>query len=107
MKIRSGRAPNEWLERHLPASTRVIVSPAIRARETAEALSRDLHTDERVRTGASPEHVLKAAGWPDAGDRTVGHITGAPAPEPPPADRYGVPAAPPGGLPARRRRLRP
>ena len=61
----------EWLERHLPASARVIVSPAIRARETAEALARDLHTEDRVNTGASPEAVLKAAGWPDAASAVV------------------------------------
>src|SRR5687768_4499846 len=56
----------EWLERHLPKSARVIVSPAVRARETAEALSRDLHTHAAVNTGAAPADVLKAAGWPQA-----------------------------------------
>lgn len=61
----------EWLERQLPASTRVIVSPAVRAQQTAEALSRDLHSDERVSTGASPADVLKAAGWPDASTAVV------------------------------------
>src|SRR5688500_2933685 len=60
-----------WLERHLPASARVIVSPAVRAQQTAEALSRDLHTDERVNTGARPHDVLKAAGWPDASTAVV------------------------------------
>ena len=61
----------EWLERHLPESTRVIVSPAVRALQTAEALSRELHTDERVNTGADPQDVLKAAGWPDADTAVV------------------------------------
>jgi phosphohistidine phosphatase len=56
----------EWLEEHLPKSTRVIVSPAVRAQQTAEALSRDLHTNEHVNTGAAPADVLKAAGWPKA-----------------------------------------
>ncbi|HEX2825523.1 MAG TPA: histidine phosphatase family protein [Burkholderiales bacterium] len=56
----------EWLERHLPASTRVIVSPAVRARQTAEALARDLHTDEHVSPGAAPADVLAATGWPNA-----------------------------------------
>ena len=65
----------EWLQRHLPESTRVIVSPAVRAQETAEALTRDVHTDERVTTGVSPVDVLKAAGWPDASGAVlvVGH----------------------------------
>ena len=56
----------EWLERHLPASTRVIVSPAVRAQQTAEALARDLHTNDHVNTGAAPQDVLAAAGWPNA-----------------------------------------
>ena len=65
----------EWLERHLPASTRVIVSPAVRAQQTAEALALDLHTSEHVSTGASPADVLKAAGWPNASTAVlvVGH----------------------------------
>lgn len=61
----------EWLERQLPASVRVIVSPAVRARETAEALTRELHTDERVSTSSSPAEVLEAAGWPDARSAVV------------------------------------
>lgn len=61
----------EWLERHLPASTRVIVSPAIRAQQTAEALPRDLHTNEAVNTNAAPADVLKAAGWPNASTAVV------------------------------------
>lgn len=56
----------EWLEKHLPKATRVIVSPAVRAQQTAEALSRDLQTDDRVNTGAAPADVLEAAGWPKA-----------------------------------------
>jgi phosphohistidine phosphatase len=56
----------QWLERHLPQPTRVIVSPAVRAQQTAEALSRDFATNERVNTGASPADVLEAAGWPSA-----------------------------------------
>jgi phosphohistidine phosphatase len=65
----------EWLERHVPASTKVIVSPAVRAQQTAEAFSSDLHTNERVRPGASPADVLKAAGWPNASTPVlvVGH----------------------------------
>lgn len=65
----------EWLERHLPASTRVIVSPAVRAQQTAEALARDLHTNDQLSTGAAPADVLKAAGWPNASTTVlvVGH----------------------------------
>jgi phosphohistidine phosphatase len=55
----------EWLERHMPDSTRVLVSPTIRARETAEALGRKYHTVSELGPGAPAAQVLIAAGWPD------------------------------------------
>ncbi len=55
----------EWLERHLPDSAKVLVSPAVRARETAEALGRKFHTVEELGPGAPAAQVLIAAGWPD------------------------------------------
>jgi phosphohistidine phosphatase len=54
-----------WIERHLPESTRVLVSPAVRARETAEALGRKFHTVPELGPGAPAAQVLIAAGWPD------------------------------------------
>jgi phosphohistidine phosphatase len=59
-----------WLRTHLPKDTRVIVSPAVRAQQTAEALSLESETLVLVGPGAHPAAVLKAAGWPD-GDGTV------------------------------------
>jgi phosphohistidine phosphatase len=64
-----------WLESQLPDDVRVLVSPAKRAQQTAQALTRKFETTGEVGTGAGPESVLKAAGWP-AGDGTmvvVGH----------------------------------
>ena len=55
----------EWLDRHLPDSARVLVSPAVRARETAEALGRKFHTVPELGPGAHAAQVLIAAGWPD------------------------------------------
>ena len=55
----------EWLERHLPDSTRVLVSPTVRTRETAEALGRKFHTVPELSPGAPAAQVLIAAGWPD------------------------------------------
>ena len=60
----------EWLARRLPKSTRIVVSPAARAQHTAKALTREIHTDPRVSTGASAAAILEAAGWPD-GDGAV------------------------------------
>jgi phosphohistidine phosphatase len=64
-----------WLERHLPDSTRVLVSPADRAQETAAALRRKFRTVDDLAPGASVAGVLAAAGWPDAREPVlvVGH----------------------------------
>lgn len=63
------------LDARLPPDCRIIVSPALRARQTAQALHRDFVTDPRLACGAAPEWVLAAARWPDAGDSVlvVGH----------------------------------
>ncbi len=64
-----------WLERHLPDTCRVLVSPANRAQETAQALGRRFRTVADIAPGASPEAVLAAAGWPDSREPVliVGH----------------------------------
>ena len=55
-----------WLDARLPESTRVLVSPAERAQQTALALGRAFHTQAEVAPGASVASVLACAGWPDA-----------------------------------------
>jgi phosphohistidine phosphatase len=55
-----------WLRERLPEGPRVIVSPARRAQETAQALTSDFETVEAVAPGASYEAVLSAAHWPRA-----------------------------------------
>jgi phosphohistidine phosphatase len=55
----------EWLKEQLPDGYAVLVSPARRARQTAQALTRHFEIVEAVGTGASPKGVLAAAGWPD------------------------------------------
>src|SRR5690606_7607771 len=55
-----------WLTAHLPADCRVLVSPAARARETAAAFTDKGIIEKMIATAATPEGVLKAAGWPDA-----------------------------------------
>ena len=59
-----------WLESRLPEDARVLVSPAVRAQQTAQALSRDASTNDQVNTGAEAAAILSAAGWP-AGSGTV------------------------------------
>jgi phosphohistidine phosphatase len=59
-----------WLKGQLPGDAQVLASPARRAQQTAQALTRRFDTTGEVGTGAGPESVLKAAGWP-AGEGTV------------------------------------
>jgi phosphohistidine phosphatase len=55
----------KWLDKHLPHSAKVLVSPAVRTRETAEALGRKFQTVPDIGPGAPAAQVLIAAGWPD------------------------------------------
>lgn len=59
-----------WLEERLPKDAVVLVSPARRARETAQALTKKFEVTEEVGTGATPQAILEAAHWPH-GDGTV------------------------------------
>jgi len=65
----------QWLDHHLPATTRVLSSPADRAQQTAQALKRKFRVDPELAPGASAAAVLAAAGWPDSREPVlvVGH----------------------------------
>ena len=56
----------DWLTPRLPPDVRILASPAVRTRQTAQALGREVEIDESLAPGASAEAVLAAAGWPDA-----------------------------------------
>jgi phosphohistidine phosphatase len=64
-----------WLREHMPDGTRVLVSPAARAQQTARALTDEFETVRAIEPGAAPEAVLTAAGWPQARQAAlvVGH----------------------------------
>ena len=49
----------------MPKDYVVLASPARRARQTAQALTKKLKIVEDLGAGASPRGVLKAAGWPE------------------------------------------
>lgn len=55
----------KWLKLHLPKDSKVLVSPAARAQQTAQALTREYKTVREIGPGASYAAVLSAAGWPD------------------------------------------
>jgi phosphohistidine phosphatase len=60
-----------WLEHHLPDSTRILVSPADRAQQTALALKRKSRTVADLAPGATVAAVLAAANWPDSREPVV------------------------------------
>ena len=60
----------KWLSRNLPSAVQVLASPAVRAQQTARALTRDFQTVEAIGTSASPQDVLSACRW-SSDDRTV------------------------------------
>jgi phosphohistidine phosphatase len=60
----------DWLDRNLPSDTRILVSPAVRTRQTAEGLGRKFEVEPRLFTDADASDHLAASGWNDD-DRTV------------------------------------
>jgi phosphohistidine phosphatase len=63
--VKQAERMGAWLDTHLPKQARKIVSPAVRAQQTAAALARDSQTSADVYMGADAADVLKAAGWPE------------------------------------------
>lgn len=62
---KQARAMADWLLERMDKHTRIVVSPAVRAYQTANALGRDYETAVEIAPGADGVHVLAAAGWPD------------------------------------------
>ena len=60
----------QWLNDRLPASARILVSPAVRTQQTAGALidisDRKLRIVPDIGPGASAEQFLQAVDWPEA-----------------------------------------
>lgn len=65
----------DWLNRHLPSSTRVLVSPARRAQQTAAALERKAKTVAALAPDGTVEGLLHSVRWPEAREPVlvVGH----------------------------------
>jgi phosphohistidine phosphatase len=65
----------DWLNRHLPATTRVLASPALRTQQTAKALERRIKTASALAPGASVTALLDAVKWPQSKEPVlvVGH----------------------------------
>jgi phosphohistidine phosphatase len=65
----------EWLNQRLAESTRILVSPAVRTQQTAQALGRPFRTVPALAPDADVEAVLRAARWPQASEPVliIGH----------------------------------
>jgi phosphohistidine phosphatase len=69
----------QWLNQRMAHSTRVLVSPALRAQQTAQALERPSKLGSRTVAELAPEcsvdDLLQACRWPHAGEPVlvVGH----------------------------------
>lgn len=56
----------DWLNPRLPPDIRILVSPAVRTVQTAQALGREYDVVSALAPGASAAEVLAAAGWPNS-----------------------------------------
>jgi phosphohistidine phosphatase len=65
----------DWLARRLPKDTVILVSPAVRAQQTAQFAGRPFRTEPRVGLSAGPQDILAAANWGEVPGTTlvVGH----------------------------------
>ncbi|MET3131305.1 phosphohistidine phosphatase [Oxalobacteraceae bacterium GrIS 1.11] len=72
---KQARRMADWLGSQLPDSCRILVSPALRTLQTAEALGRKFKLHPELAPGAEAEDVLKVANWPASKESVliVGH----------------------------------
>lgn len=62
---KQARQMAQWLLRHLPKKTRILVSPAERTQQTAHPLQLPYELEKKVGVGGTATELLAAAGWPD------------------------------------------
>ncbi|MEY2632916.1 MAG: hypothetical protein RIR00_1570 [Pseudomonadota bacterium] len=72
---KQARQMAQWLHAHLPKDLRILVSPAVRTQQTAEALALPFETHRRLGPDACVSDLIAASGWPQGGGATliVGH----------------------------------
>lgn len=56
-----------WIRDHQPKDLRIIVSPAIRTQQTAEALQLPFETHRKIGPDACVSELIAASGWPQGG----------------------------------------
>ena len=72
---RQARMMAAWIRDHQPKNMRIIVSPAVRTQQTAEALKLPFETHRKIGPDACVSELIAASGWPDASGAVliVGH----------------------------------
>lgn len=63
-----------WLHQHLPERRLVLVSPAVRTRQTADALGDEYRIERQLAPGADVAHYLAAAAWPEGPPGCAGTV---------------------------------
>ncbi|OVZ58862.1 histidine phosphatase family protein [Pigmentiphaga sp. NML080357] len=61
---KQAEAVANWLRAHAPADLQIMASPAVRTRQTADALGLEYAVVPELAPDAAPAHVLAATGWP-------------------------------------------
>ena len=65
---RQARRMAAWLNHRLAATTRVLVSPALRCRQTAEALGREMRIVPSIAPDVPIANLIEASRWPRASE---------------------------------------
>ena len=76
--FRQARRMGQWLTENRPKRMRVLVSPALRTRQTATAFTDDFEIVSALGPDAGVADILAASGWPDGNGACVlvGHQPG-------------------------------
>ncbi len=72
---KQARVMAKWIRAHQPRDMRIIVSPAVRTQQTAEALKLPFETHRKIGPAACVSELVAASGWPAASGAVlvVGH----------------------------------
>lgn len=63
-----------WLAGRLPADCRILVSPTVRTRQTAEALGLPYDICSEIAPAATANDLFVASGWPDGARKDKGSV---------------------------------
>jgi phosphohistidine phosphatase len=72
---KQARTMAAWILAHRPKDLRIIVSPAVRTQQTAEALNLPFETHRKIGPDTCVSELIAASGWPTASGSVliVGH----------------------------------